>query len=308
MEENPYNMVEDAPAGAKKRSSNILPLVIAVLVCAAMAGAIMLMRGGCSNSATTKLKMEALRANEGCPVDYGNGMTLQSVVYDEASNVVTMTVAVDNESFDMDYLRTNADVAKKNVYLSFSQGDCKPMVNDIANGGAGFKVVLKDKKGGKTVDVLLSPDEVKQMSKSNLSQAEIGKMKFDNWLLVQNRACPQDLGDGTAIAKVVAEEGFVVLYIQGEDNETIDYIRDDSDYYNFMKSNMMSGLAEDVATQSQFALLASNGYGLVFRFYHDDPKKSADITYSVDELQKAMQKKESGYTEEYLQEYLRRLE
>lgn len=60
--ENPNNMVEDVPTGAK-RSGNILPLVIAVLVCAAMAGAIMLMRGGCSSSATTKLKMAVEAAN-----------------------------------------------------------------------------------------------------------------------------------------------------------------------------------------------------------------------------------------------------
>ena len=294
--ENPNNMVEDVPTGAK-RSGNILPLVIAVLVCAAMAGAIMLMRGGCSSSATTKLKMAVEAANAKCPYDMGYGGSLLSIKYDEDRNEVAMLMAVNEEIANPVLLKKDNAIAKKQMRLNLSQSTSKRMLQDLVNAGASFKATFKGMTSGKTVDILFPPEEIKEMLNSKMSQTEIDEMRFENWLFMQQEGCPQDLGDGMTITEVTSEDDNVIMYIQVEYAEALDYLRAVNDE---AKREMLSELAEDRTTQAELQLMTSNAKGLEYRFYHDDPKKSVDIAFSFVELNEVL----PGKSKEM--EYLRR--
>ncbi len=288
MEENPNNMVEDAPAGAKKRSSNILPLVIAVLVCAAMAGAIVLMRGGCSNSATHKLKMAVTEANNSCPYDFGSGGSILSIKYDEDRNEVAMLIAINEEVMSAVMLKQNSANSKKQMRLNLSQSTCKQLLLDLANAGASYKVTFKGLQSGNTVDIPFTSEEIKEMSEREMSQAEIEELSFENWLFMQNNSCPQDIGDGMSMTKVVREGDKVIVYIQGAEKEYVRFFRTNDEYVDAAKSDMLSGLIEDKSIQLNFQMLTRNGMGLVYRFYHDDPKKCVDFAFTVDELHNAL--------------------
>ncbi len=288
MEENPNNMVEAAPAGAKKRSS-ILPLVIALLVCAAMAGAIMLMRGGCSNSAAHhKLKVGVEAANAKCPYDMGYGGSLLSIKYDEDRNEVAMLMAVNEEIASPVVLKKNNAIAKKQMRLNLSQSTSKQMLQDLVNAGASFKATFKGMSSGKTVDIVFPPEEVKEMLNSNMSQAEIDEMRLENWLFMQQESCPQYMADGMAITKIKREADDVIMYIQVEYAEALDNLRAAMDE---AKRELLSEIAGDRTCQAEMELMTSNGIGLVYRFYHDDPKKKCvDYAFTVDELHNALRK------------------
>ena len=291
MEENPNNMVEGVPAGTKKRSgSSILPLVIAVLVCAALAGAIMLMRGGCSNSSALKIGVEA--ANAKCPYDMGYGGSLLSIKYDEDRNEVAMLMAVNEEIASPVVLKKNNAIAKKQMRLNLSQSTSKRMLQDLVNAGASFKATFKGMTSGKTVDIVFSPGEIKEMLNSNMSQTEIDEMRFENWLIMQQEGCPQDLGDGMTITKVTSEGDDVVMYIHVEYAEELDNVRAVNDE---AKLEMLSEIAGDKTGQSELQLLAINFKGLVYRFYHDDTEKCVDIAFTFVEMNEVLPGKRSGY-------------
>ena len=289
MEEYPNNIVEDAPAGAKKRSSNTLPLVIALLVCAALAVAILLIRGGCSNSATYKLKMAITELSCECPVDYGDGVMLDSVKYDEDRNEVYMLIVMNELYYDLESLKSDEAIMKNQVRLFFSKTENNKWLSDLVNAKAVLKFSCKGKMFGEETPVFsFSLDEVKEMSQSNLSQAEINKLELENWLLVENNSCPKDMDNGMTATKVAQEGDKVVFYFQGVNKEGIKYFRANPEYIDTVKNSMLSGLAGDRIMQLEFRILTNNGLGVVYRHYDEDPKDSLDIAFSVDELRKAI--------------------
>ncbi len=259
--------------------SHVIPLLVSAVVYAVIAVSAVMMCSctGRANS-NSNLKKAIAVANSMCPIDYGNGSKLESIKYDESRNEATMTLSVDGGSVDIATLKSNETIVKQMLCASFSQGSGNQWMVELANAGASFKAVFKEMPSGKTAEFTFTAEEVKGMAKGNVPQTGMNQ-GLDAWVATQNKACPQNLGDGISITQVAREGNNVVMYVQ-VDNENMDYLRSNAGDIEATKDEILAELAGDGVVR----LLVSNGAGYVYRFFVDDPTDCVDIKFTVDEL------------------------
>lgn len=260
--------------------SHAVPLLVCVVVYAVIA-VLSVMMCSCGGKADSNLKTAVALANSMCPYDYGNGTKLESIKYDESRNEATMTLAVYNEdeNLDIEYLKSNGAVMKNQLSVALSQDKNNQWLKELAKAGASFKVAIKGLQSGKSAVFTFTAEEVKEMAKGNVPQADMNQ-DLDSWVAMQNQTCPQDMGDGMSVTKFTREEDNVVMYVHTPFKEELDYLRDNAGDLDTTKGLMLTRLASGGVAQ----LMVSNGVGFVCRLFADDPTDGVDIKVTVEEL------------------------
>lgn len=236
--------------------------------------------GGDPNKANLKREIE--NADKDCPISMGIGGDIISMKYDEQQNMVKLYFSINEELSSIDAMKKNDKILKQTLRLSFSNSDFATNLAMMEKAGAGLELTYKGSSSGKSHSVSITPEEVKELSKSKLTDLEIKQMTLENQLIMQNSQFPQDLGDGLQIVKVFDNgDNIVYEYRVEESTNDISVIEEN---IKQLRKEIMKDFFKDPSIKNEASTLCQLGKDLTLRYVGDKSGKSVDVTFTTDEM------------------------
>lgn len=253
------------------------------LMCLFALMAMMLTFSACENSTIKELKQEIEKVNKACPQNMGLMGDMMSAKYNDDTKTAEFYYITNDEFVDIDLLRKNKDM----VRLSF-----KSLLNDnsefskamklASDAGVGLKYTFKSKDTGKSVDVVLTSEDIKKALNEPVYEEATYELQLKTMIENENSTYPQDLGSGLTMQSVKLTDDYVV-YLCYMDEDIFDMSMIDEETKEAMKDGII-GMMDDITIKTQLKIFVKNGKGLVYRYQGDESGKTVDIIFSVDEL------------------------
>ncbi len=244
---------------------------------------ILLLTPACNIKDNSKMKREIEAADKECPINMGIVGDVISIKYDEDNNLVKIYISINEEVASIMAMKKNVELAKKSIKLALNTSKSRPMVDEMIAAGSGLEIIYKGSSSGKSFTLNLSPDDIKGIQNSNLTDLDIKQMMLENQIVMANSQYPEKIDEGMEIVKMY-DDGDNIVYecVLDENMYDIALIKTNGKY---IKKNM-SALFDDPMMKRMIDLMCSLGKNLVFRYIGDKSNQSGDITFTTDEMNK----------------------
>ena len=242
---------------------------------------------GCEDENVKKLKREIKLADRECPVNMGMIGDMLNIKYDERKNEVQVYFSINDEIVSLDALKNNGQLAKNSMKLSINRKESSDLWKMITNAGAGLSVTFKSASTGKSFEIKIPVDELKEIIKNPLSEIETNKLLLENQLAMENSRSPYSVAEGMQLVKVF-DDGNNIVYEYSLDEDLYDI-----SLFNYAKDEIKSNAREifnDPVMKRNIETINSLGKGLIIRYSGKKTGKSADISFTSDELNKFIYK------------------
>lgn len=236
----------------------------------------MLVLASCTQK--SKLKVIIAAANARCPVSLGTLGEVVSITFD--GNDMVYTISADEDFCDLDLMRQNADVVKKEIASEFATTDADELLEQIIQAKAGLKYVYIGKSSGDRVECCLTTSDLEDIKSGKFDEDEIALESLREQARQTNQSCPMKIDDGIVLNSVFLDESnFVYLYTVDTD------IADLEEQKDAVKQGMKEELnPSDLTLKALVQLCVKCDKGFLYRYTDGVSEDKVDIVFGVDEL------------------------
>ena len=249
----------------------------------AFVGCMMIILAGCS-AQENKLAKGVKEANKECPIDMGMGFSIERMAYENGD--VVFTYVLNDEIVNLEELKKNPDLLKQAVTASLSNptGDIKALLDLAAEEKAALRFVFKGKQKGKSVDIRLTPDELKTAANDTRVTPE-DKLKAS--VEAANATFPQVVDPSITVEKMVIEGNNVVYYYEvDEDIVGMNSLKSGSDD---LKANVRNALVLGGQAMAAFIeMVLDTDHGVIYRYVGNKSGEKLDVLFAPDELREIL--------------------
>ena len=241
----------------------------------------------CEDKAITNLKKQVAMTNSQCPINGGSAGDLISVKYNEKDNIVGFYWAINEESTTIDFLRTSEEDVRNQLKLMFQERSSREMLKDLVKAQASLNIVYKSPSTGKTVQFLLSKDDLSEIQNSPLmSDDERMRIIVSNQVKLENKRCPYKVDEGIRMTKVdLVNENVVYYYEMDEDLYDIHQLQySEDEMVKELKDCLKTGLRTNAMLQNIVKKMTKLNIGIQYRYYGNKSQKTFDVIVTPEEL------------------------
>lgn len=241
----------------------------------------------CTNPQVEALRQKVEKINSNCPMDLGIKGDLLSIAYDEHNNNVVLSQSTNDEVFGFMLSDSNTEAAKKFMSASLLQRSViieDLTLNDLIETKAGLIMKYKATLSHKSAIFRFTFEELEYLKKSpKMSEEELLRMNVKYSLEMQNRALPQNMGDGLIYERVVAD-GDKMLFVYKANKETIEVLSYNKEYTKQEIVSTFTQSHNDPAILNDLVTAVKLNYSFRFHYYCDEGL-FVNIDLSVSEIQ-----------------------
>ena len=246
---------------------------------------VVLLMASCTKSAQNKLNATAEQINQELPMDFGNGICMDSLTYDEADNTLIFHYALSEEYQTVGSLRGAHDAQRRFLtsYLSSQAGNefTKLLVVATAN----ISLEYTGSKTGDKTTLTFYAKEIKEILDGQ-EDAQDDRTVLSNLLAVTNDQCPVQLnGDDLVMTGVaLGDENIEFYYTYNPEVYEFDPANTDA-----LKALMKPALQEELSAPGnamQLELMKKLNLGITYTFEGEghDPITFGFTAQEVQEL------------------------
>lgn len=239
----------------------------------------------CGNQQESKLEQEIEAINQECPINMGMTGDLLSLKYDAKAKEVQVYISVNDEYMNVEELIKQPQIATENVKLSFSQGNPREIAEKIMKAGAGLSITYKSSSSGKKFTVNLSQKDLKDLLDNPLTDLEKNELMLKNKIAIENNNCPKEIEKGIECVRVY-DDGDNVIYDFKMDEDLYDISLLKSTKIDHQE--VLEDLIKDPVVKNDATTMIELGRGLVYHYYGDKSGKSYDVSFSSEDMKKAL--------------------
>lgn len=230
------------------------------------------------NYAKLKLQIQAVQQELPMNVDGLGKMT--SIDLDEDEKVVVYEYLVTDPGIDINILKANQDILKKNMAKALkTDSDAKEMTDECIKCGIGIKVIYKDIKGNKAT-ATITFTELKTYMETDIVETPIEKLQ--DLAQITKATLPEKVDENTVFTDIYLEgSNYVMEYSFDEAEFDITDI-DKKEAKKLIKSNMSE--INDSETEEVYELCRKTNVNIMIRYVGAKTKKKLDITIPYTEL------------------------
>ena len=243
---------------------------------ALLAGAV-----GCENANLAELKKAVADADKECPMNMGMTGDMLSIKYSDEANEVQFYYSLNEDEGGFEVSSKTKNILRQLLKLGFSKGESRDLLKQMAEAGVGVGVTYKGASSGKAIKLSFSPEEVRQMSDSPMTDEEINRLSLTLQVEIENSRCPYQIEEGMEITRVY-DDGDRVVYncSMDEDMYSIPALRAS---LSEVKPNIKETF-DDPVVKHLTGMIKALGKSLVYHYYGDTTGESVDIVFTPDEL------------------------
>ncbi len=222
-----------------------------------------------------KLDFIVASMNAECPKVLENGMTKQSVTYE--NGIVTMNIQTDEINFAK--IETDADLFKTGMLIGLQSTETGSFLSILVEEKATLKFVysVKDKNDSISIDV--SPEELAKIEKEGVQYTPVQLLQ--NLIIAINKSLPEDIGDGMSVVKYEIDGDFLVETISVSDKKDLKEL---SNLLQEAKETLRGSLIQNPGMQEFFKLCKEADKGYARHFVSEDGKEKIVIELTPSEL------------------------
>lgn len=236
-----------------------------------------------------ELKEQVDKFNKVCPINYGDLMTLNSVMLD--GNVVEMKVIADETAASISALNNHKDEAKEIMAMSLSKETSKVLVDKIIDSGAILKTVIIGGQSNMRVELELPASELQKAKQKFSNMTEDQKLIASNVLGAKIKL-PQVIDGITKLVGLSLTADALVYKYEINDGETGQELDSAMSFMKYitlsqMAQSIKSGIVGDRNKQFYKALIEC-GQGVECEYHELQTAKKASFRVSTDEIQEVL--------------------
>lgn len=234
-----------------------------------------------SSAARKELAEQTNTLNSYCPQSIGMAGDLVSAVYDEVDNRLTMTYSFNPQIASFDVISANKDRFTDMLKLTYSDNNMSDFISLIEKTGCSFAIEIKVRGNDGTIEILLSPEDIKEIQSSNVDEAVRAQKFLDFTVFSTDARVPLQIDEATVLVRVsMSDSAMVYDYTIDESLITLDQLKELS---HDLKNNVAMAF-RDPSMQTVVRNLAILDKGLVYRYTDSNGKDFVEMVYSPDEL------------------------
>ena len=215
------------------------------------------------------------------PIEVAEGLIFERMDYDKVSNVLSFTYALDS-SDDGQFIFSNisTDYLRNRMSSILSTMDSESFMKDILEVEAALRFVYYVKGSTKTVDMTLSPGEIKSIINGKNNGGYTPSQILENEMKAANQAVPMQIEEDLYFTKMSDEGRYVVLEYTFYNNDIDwDYFRN---YKDEIKADM--NIKEEKGMSFDMNILKQLNKGLIIRYKDGNTHQSGDIIFESYEI------------------------
>ncbi len=235
--------------------------------------AVLVILTGCSDPKISALKKEISRINAECPQSIGALGQLDFIKYEEDSNLIVYNFTINLADFSG--IDNFEEYIRPVMPALLSLPDNEDFVKGLVDCNVGFRAVYKSGKSGRTVEITIPTDEVREMSETPMTQEESSGMIINQVVEYNKALCPYS-EEGITMADVF-DDGKSIVILCEVGSDMFDDISSNIEYNEFqLKQSILS----DRTISATVQLLSRADRTLICRYNDIDIGREADITLS----------------------------
>lgn len=231
----------------------------------------------------SKLEAQAELVNAECPVDLGAVGSLSCVSYRHGDLVLEFEVS--EEEVNVDSLRANIEMVKQNAveFLNHSTGTVAEMFKLLKEENAGLTIRYKGMKTGNELQIGLSPEEVKSISRRPAKPQAVEE-SLSTRINLTNAQLPVEIKAGMFLTQIRLEDKNVVYTVSVDEGQySIDLLKGNC---KDMKGILIAAMrVNDPAMKNFLTACKDSGRGIVYEYVGEKSKKNFQIEIAHKELQ-----------------------
>ena len=218
--------------------------------------------------------------NKQLPMDIAEGLTFERMDYDKVANVLSFTYALDSDEGQFILSTISSDYLRNRMSSILSTMSSEKFMKDILEVEASLRFVYYIKDSSKTVEMTLSPGELRSIVDGKTNGAYTPAQILDNEIKAANKAVPLQIEEDLYFTKISDEGRYVVLEYTFYDNDIDwDYFRNNKDE---IKADM--NIKEEKGMSFDMNILKQLNKGLIIRFKDGNTQQSGDIVFESNEI------------------------
>lgn len=239
----------------------------------------------CGAGKLAKLKADIKEANKDCPVDLPEFGEISKVDFNDDKNCVEFYFKITNPEISVNELSENAEVAKQLFMLTFLSADeGMELVDEMIGADAGLALIFTDIKGKNNLRVDFTVDELKSIRKTerSMSDTQLNEAILKEKLDLLNESCPIPMDEGMEITRVYDDGSNIVYDCRIDEN-----LYSIADIRSNLSANKeaIKDMFDESGSEEEIDLYREAGKGLVYHFYGNRSGATADIKFSLSELE-----------------------
>ncbi len=236
---------------------------------------------GCTNQSVNKAKIrKALKElNDQCPMVLNRLVSITSIELDE--DTVVYKSLYNEEILSVAELGKDKNARKENVIMTFVQGaeKTKEDMRTFSDNGLWIKYVYRGQQSGEMLDLLFSPEDIRNALDFPLTPEEVNERIIKNEVAASRKNLPEEL-----------DEGMVFTTAEVEPDKVVYCYEMDEDLYDIyaIKANeeaLKQEMEQIVSVMEPFLkAMVFTQRKVEYRYIGKQSQRSISIFFDVDEL------------------------
>lgn len=234
------------------------------------------------NSNTRKLNRAVEEIDNLTPLGSGN-MTIDRCRLE--NNNVIFTYTVDEDYVNLDVLRKNTSMSKRNLYSILMNMQDNQFLDLLVECDAGFGAEYIGSKSGKKITVLLEPDELADMYINSPMEPDY-EAELTNKIESENLNANTYMSEGLMFKKCELTPSHILYTFVY--NEDLYYF--DQEVMNEMKREVINNYSnsDDLIAKYELKLFTNAKRGIRYRYIGQQTGKVSETTISLSELRRLL--------------------
>lgn len=146
--------------------------------------------------------------NANCPIDLAPIGYVESVLFNDASRIMTYTITITNELVPYQQMQANQSAIRENIKQMFSTDSFKPFVGPCAK--FGITLIFRYKwTDSQKLDFSFTPAELRAMANAVVDETEVRQNFIAQAIQNERNNCPMDMGDGLTLTDVYRSDNVI---------------------------------------------------------------------------------------------------
>lgn len=236
-----------------------------------------------SNQSMTNLQELISAIVRICPINCGQGLSLNSIKLSTPTKLVTMTISVNSEFFSLDNINSQKEQIATNIINNWATNESLSLfVSNMADSGVSVKVIYNDKKVNKSTEVIISNSKIKNTLASEISASENSERLLQTYIETERRSVGKEITTGMVMTAVEDMGSYIVFrYLLDETYYDIDVLASN---VNQSVYEVIRELINDPIGKHEMGCFSENGRGVKYIYVGKTSKRQAEGSINFEDL------------------------
>lgn len=231
-----------------------------------------------------KLQSGIETANKECPIDLGMVGEISSIVFDDETDEVILTMTISKEmSLNTSALKKQENALRKSMLGVWAKSEAgMTLMKELAMADAKFSIVIQPEDSNESLKINVSKEEIKELAEGKIAPISSRDM-LDMMITSSNAQCPMQMDEVTILSSVSIEGSDLVFnYSIDENSMSLEALEQNK---ATIKAELKEGFSsQDPMMKRIVSICKEANVGFVHRYVGNVTGKACVIRFSPSEL------------------------